>query len=74
MQNVLLLGNKWLAVIPHNMKDFRKVSLMVPSYFRQQEKLETIDRTIGTLVENMKILLTKLEQMENVKKLRQDGK
>lgn len=40
-------------------------------FFRQQKKLETIDETMGTLVEYMKNLLIKLESMENVKKLKQ---
>lgn len=40
-------------------------------FFRQQKKLGTIDEAIEKLVLKMQNLLTKLETMENVKKLKQ---
>ncbi|KAJ8981840.1 hypothetical protein NQ317_001803 [Molorchus minor] len=43
----------------------------VKDFISQQERLEQIDRTIGQLVEQVKSLLLKLDQMENVKKVRQ---
>ncbi|VEN47220.1 unnamed protein product [Callosobruchus maculatus] len=37
---------------------------------RQQEKLEQLDKTLGELVEQVKLLLERLDRMETVKKVR----
>ncbi|KAG5883446.1 hypothetical protein JTB14_028723 [Gonioctena quinquepunctata] len=39
-------------------------------FVAQQERLEQIDKTIAKLVEQVKLLLLKLERMENVRKMR----
>ncbi|XP_023018809.2 polycystin-2-like protein 1 isoform X2 [Leptinotarsa decemlineata] len=44
----------------------------VSDFVAQQERLEQIDRTIGKLVEQVKILLLKLDQMSNVRKVRNE--
>lgn len=47
---------------------------MLHFIFRQQKKLEEIDKTIRLLVEKVKTLLSKLQQMDNVKKVKQGEK
>nr|CAI5834260.1 unnamed protein product [Callosobruchus analis] len=46
--------------------------ISISSFFilRQQEKLEQLDKTLGELVEQVKLLLERLDRMETVKKVR----
>ncbi|CAG9823551.1 unnamed protein product [Phaedon cochleariae] len=66
-------NEKLLSELENILKgDSKENYVKIDDFISQQERLEQIDRTIGSLVEQIKFLLIKLKEMENVNKIRKN--